>query len=197
MMTMSIHYVLGYFYELNTILSSPSLFLTREFILFDTLYLIVTVFASIFFFGYRFNETKFYPILCSLLQGSYIVLSWSFCIWFCSNPISYIERKSSIWNNIDYNLNKTKLMNKYNCCGLTYSDTQNSTICQNQNIWSCSRAIINQEGSKLRSRAFNQFSFSFIHLAALVSIWATHLLGGIEYEDKLSNKPQSAQYEKV
>ena len=197
MMTMSIHNVLNLLYEFESILNSPSLFLTFEFLFFDLSYIIVSIFASIFFFGYRFNESIKYPIYCTLLQGTYIVFSWIFCIWFCNNPIKYLELKNFIWNDKKYLFNVTNLIAKYNCCGLTLNDSKFLPQCKDKQIWSCSRAIINNEGSKLRSRAFTQFSFSFIHLAALASIWITHILGGVEFEDKANSKQNSSEYHKV
>ncbi|OHS98228.1 hypothetical protein TRFO_35430 [Tritrichomonas foetus] len=148
-------------------------------------FIICSILVSIVFFIYRFNEKIIWPLLSTILQIIYFYYVWTTAFRYYSSPVLFLTERKAIW---EKGLQKIipQIYKQYKCCGFLLNQTSNK--CKEEEI-PCSRAIIKKIGNNLSDFVSRDFSLSFIHVASMISIWATYFLGGIEFDQEPENKP--------
>ena len=197
LLSIGVYSVLEILQEMQEFEESSVKKLCPEFLSFDILFVMVCFITSALFFGYRFFQGKFFPILSTIVDIFYLFLSWRLCIRYCTDPVAYLSRKSFIWEAKEFQGSKQDIMSEFDCCGINETQLKTDPSCDRRQTWTCSTAVALHKGKDLRERVWGIFTKSFIHIAALLCIWVTHLTGGLE-DDIFNDKNRSTyQYSQV
>lgn len=163
-----------------------------DFWILELSYIACSLLVSAVFFIYRFCEFIIWPIVSTIIQIVYFAYVWTTIFNFYENPVGFISAKREVWNGYT-NMTKQEVYSQYKCKGFVSEDL---SVTDRVTYMPCSRSIYRKLGSELLSHASNQFTMSFIHVASMISIWLTHFMGGIEFDQTPENvSPSAAQHQ--
>ena len=198
MLSIGVFSILELLHEYESLQEESSLALCSEMSMYNILFAAVCYLMAAIYFGYRFFPGKFFPILSIILVSIYLKITWSYCLWYSIDPISYISTHTSKWDSEEFKKSKEEIMRQYDCCGLTENQSINSPECSRRKVWSCSRAVALHKGRELRGKVWGDFMKSFFHIGTSLILWVTHLTGGIEGTFLLEGRKKNAdQYSQM
>jgi hypothetical protein len=161
--------------------------LLRDFLFLDLSYIATTLVVAALFVVYRFHEHATWPIVSTCVQLLYLSFLCATVFSFYSDPVHFFESKRAVWERCDHN----EINRQYKCCGFDAG-----ARCGPGEL-PCSRAIAKRLARHLMTEASWQLSLAVVHIGAMAAIWATHCLGGIEFDQTPQNQPIGNKHEYV
>jgi hypothetical protein len=161
--------------------------LLRDFLFLGLSYIATALVVAALFVVYRFHEHATWPIVSTCVQFLYLSFLWATVFSFYSDPVRFFESKRAVWEGCDH----TEINRQYKCCGFDAS-----ARCGPDEL-PCSRAIAKRLARQLMTEASWQLSLALIHIGAMAALWATHCLGGIEFDQTPQNQPIGNKHEYV
>jgi hypothetical protein len=159
-------------------------FLLRDFRVLDLADVLSSLVTSLFFFGYRFWENVAWPIAATVVQSVYLGYACSVVFSFYENPVGFFESQEALWGKA----NTSAVYAQYQCCGFAVGEDRGGCVEQ----LPCARAIARAMATELFGAAAGHLLLAAVHIAAGCAFWATHALGGIEFDQPPQNQAASA-----
>lgn len=165
-------------------------FLFVDFYYLETSLITCSIIVSLLFIAYKYNRKIIFPILITIGELLYLSFAWSTIFCYYSDPINFLQRRKSIWDNyIKFN-EAENIYSRYNCCG--FDENDKPEICQIKKLnLSCTRKIFKLCAINLNYHFSNCFFFSFIHVFGIAVIWIYYNIGEVNYDQLPINKLDS------